>query len=67
MRSHTQKLMRDLKRRQRELPKRTLPKIGTFANTKEYVEAYFQINQPTEYSLACRYVENYHNLSTRPI
>jgi hypothetical protein len=61
------KLMRDIKRKQRELPKRKFPKIGTFANTKEYVEAYFQINQPTEYSLSCRYVENYHNLSTRPL
>lgn len=60
-------LMRDIKRQQRELPKRKFPKIGTFANTKEYVEAYFQINQPTGYSPSCRYVENYHNLSTRPI
>lgn len=67
MKTHTQKLMRDLKRRQRELPKRQLPKIGTFANTKEYVEAYFQINQPYEFGIACRYVENYHNLSTRPL
>ena len=67
MKTHTEKLMRDLRRNQRELPKRKFPKIGTFANTKEYIEAYFQINQPYEFGIACRYVENYHNLSTRPI
>jgi len=67
MKSHTEKLMRDLRRKQRERPKRQLPKIGTFANVKEYVEAYFQLNQPSEYSISCRYVENYHNLSTRPL
>ena len=67
MKTQIAKLMRDIKRKQRELPKRKFPKIGTFANTKAYVEAYFQINQPTEYSMSCRYVENYHNLSTRPL
>jgi hypothetical protein len=61
------KLMRDIKRKQRELPKRKFPKIGTFANTNDYVQAYFQMNQPNEHSLSCRYVENYHNLSTRPL
>ena len=67
MKTQIAKLMRDIKRKQRELPKRKFPKIGTFANTKEYVEAYFQINQPSAYHLSCRYVENYHNLSTRPL
>ena len=67
MKTQIAKLMRDIKRKQRELPKRKFPKIGTFANTKEYVEAYFQINQPYEFGIACRYVENYHNLSTRPL
>lgn len=67
MKSATEKLMRDLERRQRKLPKRKFPKIGTFSNTKEYVEAYFQLNQPHKSYAVPTYLQNYHNLSTRPI
>jgi hypothetical protein len=60
-------LMATLKAQQLDPGPREFPKLGAFCSVKEYVEQYFQMNQPNPYSLSCRYVENYHNLSTEPV
>ena len=57
-------LMATLKAQQRDPGPREFPKLGAFCSVKEYVEQYFQMN--SNY-LSCRYVENYHNLSTEPV
>jgi len=59
-------LMATLKAQQLDPGTRNFPKLGAFCSVKEYVEQYFQMNQSTNY-LSCRYVENYHNLSTEPV
>ena len=59
--------MANLKEQKRVPEQREFPKLGAFCSTKEYVEQYFQINQPSTYHINCRYVENYFNLSTDPV
>ena len=60
-------LMATLKAQQLDPGPREFPKLGAFCSVKEYVEQYFQMNQPDPHYLSCRYVENYHNLSTEPV
>ena len=52
----------------RARPKLTYPRAGTFANTKDYVEAFAKANQPGYYSAKFLDIENFFQpLSTNPI
>lgn len=59
--------MADLKKQKRVPEQREFPQIGAFCSVKEYVDQYFALNNPSGYLSACRYVENYSNLSTDPV